>query len=291
MATEGLPRTIWFVWLQGREDAPEIVRRCHASWVARNPGWDVRFLDERSLSAVTAIDYRATELGSQLPNHRANVLRLELLARHGGVWADATTFCTRPLEEWLLPRMASGFFAFANPTRTRLLATWLLAAEPGNPLVERLLDVVFDYWGRRTFRDYPRLEPWFARRLGSTAWGRGLWFGLLLRDVLRMRPYFALPYAFERLVRDDEVVRRIWEATPKLAADGAHGPKRAGLLSPLTPELRAEMDARAVPVYKLSWKLDGGAPPPGSVLDHILGLSDAPPPSRGDRAREAAAQP
>ena len=271
MTTGGPPRTIWFAWLQGLDDAPDVVKRCLTSWIARNPGWDVRFLDRESLPAVTSIDYEGPELRSQLPNHRANVLRLELLARHGGVWADATTFCMRPLDDWLVARWTSGFFAFARPARTRLLATWLLAAEPGNPLVEAWLAWAIDYWSRHTYRDYPQLEPWLARRLGSSPLGRRLWFTPLLRDILRMRPYFALSYAFECLVRDDETVRRVWEATPKISAEAAHGPKRAGLLAPVTPELRAEVDTRAVPVYKLSWKLGAEPLPRDSVLEYILG--------------------
>ena len=76
------------------------------------------------------LDYAHGALAKQSPNHRANVLRMELLARHGGVWVDATCFCVRPLDEWLPAQMSSGFFAFARPARSRLLANWFLAARP-----------------------------------------------------------------------------------------------------------------------------------------------------------------
>jgi hypothetical protein len=59
---------------------------------------------------------------------------MELLRRHGGVWADATCYCLQPLAEWLPSKLApAGFFAFDRPAPDRMLASWFLAAQPAWP--------------------------------------------------------------------------------------------------------------------------------------------------------------
>ena len=34
------PKTLWMLWLQGRENAPE-VQRCLRSWEHHNQGWTI----------------------------------------------------------------------------------------------------------------------------------------------------------------------------------------------------------------------------------------------------------
>jgi mannosyltransferase OCH1-like enzyme len=38
---ETVPRRLWFLWLQGVDNAPTIVRRCLETWTAHNPSWDI----------------------------------------------------------------------------------------------------------------------------------------------------------------------------------------------------------------------------------------------------------
>lgn len=265
-----IPKTIWFCWFQGLERAPEVVRRCHESWRDRNPDWEVVTLDESSLDTVASFDYTAGALGGQPPNHRANVLRLDLLARHGGVWADATCFCSRPLDEWLPPCLGSGFFAFQRPRGDRLLSTWFLAAEPANPLVVRWLERMSEYWCEHTFRDAERLRALLTEHLRRSERRRAWWFSPLVRDVLRIAPYFAFHYGFEKLLREDAEAAGIWEATPRLSADPPHGPLRQGLFEPVSPAVREDIDRRDTPVYKLTWKLGERPISSDSALGHLL---------------------
>jgi hypothetical protein len=87
-----LPRTIWIYWAQGWDEAPELVRLCRRSWEALNPGWTVIALDGENAEARTGmIGYMR---GREVPGASiGNMVRFALLARHGGVWADATTLC------------------------------------------------------------------------------------------------------------------------------------------------------------------------------------------------------
>jgi capsular polysaccharide synthesis protein len=269
----GVPKTIWFTWFQGLEAAPELVRRCHDSWQARNPGWSLVVLDDRSVGDVASLDYTRGHLGGQLQNHRANVLRLELLSRYGGVWADATTLCARPLDDWLPAQLASGFFAFRRPGPDRLLSSWFLAAEPDNHLVVAWFRMMSEYWCEHSFRHMPRLRLLLTRLLEHSSRGRSLWFSPPFRDALRVAPYFAVHYGFEKVVREDVEAARIWNATPDMSANPPHGPVRQGLFQPVSAAVRADIDRGETPVYKLNWRLGERPIPPGSALGYLLAAS------------------
>lgn len=280
--TEGkvtIPKTIWFLWFQGLDKAPYVVRKCHESWVARNPGWRIVLLDESSLPGFGTVNYSAGALGSVSPAHRAGLLRLDLLAHHGGVWADATSLCVRPLDDWLPECTRSGFFAFSRPAPDRVLSTWFLAAEHGNILSARLFGRMHSYWNSRIFHNEERklVVVALTRLLQGSARTRGWWFSRPVTKWLGIHPYFAISYAFEKLIRDDPSCAEIWNRTPKVSAHPPHRPYRAGLLSPLSEELRSEIDHHDVPVYKTSWRVDDDKIPASSVLAYLL---DMPPAER-----------
>jgi hypothetical protein len=268
---QGIPRIIWFLWFQGLDNAPYVVRKCHESWAARNPGWELVCLDDASLQAFASTDYYADTFVTLSRQHRSDLLRLDLLAKHGGVWADATCFCVQPLDSWLPPNLDSGFFAFCRPRPERIISNWFLAAEPQNILVSRLFEFMLAYWGSHTFRGDRQLSgralAYFLRMSPRT---RAWWFSQVIKDWLAISPYYATHFAFEKLVREDPECARVWEGTPKVSAVPPHRLHRAGLLSPVSVAIRSEIDRREIPIYKTAWKL-GQAIPEGSVLEYLLG--------------------
>ena len=131
-----VPRRLWMYWHQGWDEAPTIVRKCAESWLLRNPSWHARLLSAQNLASVIKLPSYASESNLPLPA-LSDVIRIHLLARHGGVWADATTWCARPMEEWIDFVTTSGFFAYARPALDRKLSSWFLAALPGHYIVKR----------------------------------------------------------------------------------------------------------------------------------------------------------
>lgn len=139
-----LNRTIWMYWDKGWDTAPALCKLALDSWRMRNPTWDVRFLDrDRALSLTNLPE--AIVAKNLRPAHLADMIRLELLAQYGGVWADMTTFCEVPLDEWLQQAMPFGFFAFAV-SEQGTCANWFLAATPGNPILMAWRNMVYTYW-------------------------------------------------------------------------------------------------------------------------------------------------
>jgi hypothetical protein len=267
-----IPKTIWFLWFQGLDRAPYVVRKCHESWVAKNPGWQVVTLDDETLPRYASTDYHSGNLAMMSLQHRSDLARLDLLTRHGGVWTDATCFCAQPLDDWIWPNVGSGFFAFNQPGPDRLISSWFLAAEPKNVLVSRLYDRMLAYWGDHPLRGNRR--QFKVRALTHLLQGsprtRGLWFSRPILDWLSIAPYYAVHYAFEKLIIDDPDCARVWEHTPKVSALPSHRLHEAGLLSPVSGALRSEIDRQSTPVYKTAWNLQDHAIPGGSNLGYLL---------------------
>lgn len=120
-----VPRTIHLIWLEGAPPA-EVVRRASA-WRLANPGWEVRLWTDADVpeDAPAAI---AEQL--RAPAERADLLRLELLRRHGGV-VVAPELTARRLAP-LVGDAAS--FAAAGPEGEP--ATTLVGAVPGHPALD-----------------------------------------------------------------------------------------------------------------------------------------------------------
>ncbi|MEM8742987.1 MAG: capsular polysaccharide synthesis protein, partial [Pseudomonadota bacterium] len=152
-----LPRRLWLYWHQGWDSAPPLVQAARDSWQRMNPDWDVQALDRAGLEAVFDGALPPLLARDDIPLAAySDILRLTLLARFGGVWADATTLCAQPLSTWIDGHLGqAGFFAFARPKPDRALASWFLAARPACPLVAAWYSAVQAHWdGRRSLESY-----------------------------------------------------------------------------------------------------------------------------------------
>lgn len=267
----GLPRIIWTFWLQGWDDAPQIVRRCHQSWRQLNPEWDIRALDSRTVAQHLDL---AAVLGANRASPQAisDILRMNLLADHGGVWVDATVFCCQPLDSWLWSALAAGFFAFTNPGPDRLIASWFLASQPGNPLTCAWRDAVNRYWSEHEFQTYRhrRLEKRLGKILGRNPRLAQLWLSAPIRQGLKLHPYFWLHYLFAQTVRLNGEAQAAWAKAGKRNASGPCRIQNFGMSNPPDQALRAEIDAAAQPLYKLDMRGAAAAMGTGGALDYLL---------------------
>ncbi len=226
MATNfvSVPKVIWLLWLQGWERAPEIVQASQDSWSNRNLGWKVWLLDRDSLATVIPRDQLNWILHSNIPLEAlSDLIRLELLHRYGGVWADATTICSKPLDYWLNQFVQEGFFAFDHPGPDRMISTWFLAAHRGSYIVERWREAAAHYWYDRGERD----------------------------------EYFWLHKLFGQIYETDVHFKSIWNSVPKISAvhQFHFSPDSPSLYSPPSPVHNDGLVSPSLPVFKLTHKL------------------------------------
>jgi mannosyltransferase OCH1-like enzyme len=138
-------KTIWMCWFQGKnhKSIGKLNAVCFRKWQSLNPEWDVRVVDNDSIASyapeyldiTTECKYK-DERGK---SHHSDLLRLLLLKRYGGVWADASLYPVTKLDDWLEDTINdTGFFSyrFSPRSRQRETVSWFLAVNnPDHPLI------------------------------------------------------------------------------------------------------------------------------------------------------------
>jgi hypothetical protein len=272
----GIPKKIWLLWLQGLDGAPEMIKNCYTSWVKQNSDWEIILLTEENLDKYCPLEIQPLlEADNITKQALSDIIRINLLATQGGVWADATCFCTRPLDDWLPDYSKSGFFAFASPEGSpTAISSWFLAGHPENHLVQEFKRIVNAYWfenkgiqvwnssliSRIPFK-YTGLATWLDAR-------PGYWFHPLLLKWMKLHPYFWFHYLFTLKLPLDNDFCRAWEDVPRFSSDFPHRIQQYGMLKEANAQLKEEIDTVVSPLYKLNWRVD--TVPSGSALDYLL---------------------
>ncbi|MGV0033851.1 MAG: capsular polysaccharide synthesis protein [Candidatus Azotimanducaceae bacterium WSBS_2022_MAG_OTU7] len=208
--THKFPKIIYILWLQGRENAPELVRINFERWQRLNPDYQVVILDEESSRPYLAdfpIDaYKLT------PQSFSDVLRVRLLAETGGVWADASVYPMTPLSKFLEPRMAkSTFFAYGRNNPIQPVDSWFLAAHKDCFFIKKWDDMIKRYWfmEREAIDEYPDTEAlpsFYVPKDVETE------MGLADMTPTPRYPYFWVHHLFAYLLRVDVDFSAQWDA-------------------------------------------------------------------------------
>jgi len=273
-------KIIWTYWHQGFDQAPWLVKICVGQWQKMNPNWTVHLLDANTIHEfVEPLPIKTSVIDKMLLPHRSDLIRTQLLIKYGGVWADPTTFCTTSLDSWINKTLSSGIFLFRNPARDRIIANWFIAATPNHPFLIQLLNGLYTYWDVNDFKNYTRkkhnfIDQWANRLLNRNLDWPLLWFSSIITKGLRIFPYMVYHYKFYELYKNKSNMRIYLDKMPFQSADGPHLLKRAGLLNPITLEIKNWIDSQNIPVYKLVWDIESEEDvPSNSVLSYLLSTS------------------
>lgn len=263
------------MWYQGFADAPPLVQACLESWRRLNPDWRIVPLNRTSLAEWIDLEQAIDPERSDLDMRKiANVARLCLLRQHGGVWADATSFCLRPLDAWLDAAYAAGFFAFRNPARDRMMANWFIASEPDNTLLVALHQALLDFMNTRIFSNQ---NTAFGRYvvgkltpiLNKNMWRTTLWLNPVLQTVLRAYPNFFFHYIFHQLILTRPDLRALWERVPTIEARPLHALQKYARKPDKLAEALAELERSDWQVQKLDWRADLATPYWSAVMRRL----------------------
>jgi hypothetical protein len=105
-----IPRTIHRVWL-GAGPMPAEHERFGEAFARHHPDWGMRLWTEEDLAEL---EISAAERDrARTPSELSNLMRYEVLRRHGGVYVDTDVDCLRPLTPLL--RGIDGFAALESP--------------------------------------------------------------------------------------------------------------------------------------------------------------------------------
>lgn len=212
-------KKIWMYWNSSLEESPEVVKLSYRSWKDLNPDYELVFLNDKLLMSKLGFDFNAVfdlcNIRLTLAN-KADLLRLYLLSKYGGVWVDATTFCIKPLEEWL-PNIASenNFFAFRqSKVKSRPIEVWFMYADKGAPIIKNTLYLFLEYLTyERKVSIYVSNSKKKMRKLGVEKNHPCMIYAKEVYEAesFGFMPYFSLAYflneSMNELLSDSEVKR------------------------------------------------------------------------------------
>lgn len=255
-----IPKIIWTYWGQGAERQPHVIQKCISSWKAHNKGWDVIVLDETNTDQYVRLELPHSRMQEIGLTKKSDLLRLQLLEKHGGVWADGTVFCTTPLDSWLSDYIETGFFAFRNPGPDRLLSTWFLASEKNLPIISNTKTRFIEFFSETHFDNESLhkklIHPFVRLLLNRSSRTTKFWMSDFVAKRLKIYPYFILHYLFERSIHSDMEFWRTWNSTKMISAYEPHAIFNHGLTRRINAKIKYHIDNKISPLYKLSWKFN-----------------------------------
>ena len=160
---------LWIFWWQKMDNAPYIVQKCYQS---------VRqYFDDKDIILITQDNYKQfTEFpqyiidklldGKITLTHFSDLLRLELLTKHGGLWLDATILCTsNDIPQSILN---SELFVFrpqkpGSNGKATTLSSWLMYAKTNNRILTATRDMLYLFWEKNnSLTDYYLIHEFFS---------------------------------------------------------------------------------------------------------------------------------
>ena len=144
-------KIIWFCWLQGLENAPDIVKVCYASLLRHFPDREVKVIDDSNWAEYVSLPEYVIDRWKKKqipPANFSDLLRLELLIRYGGTWIDATVLCTGKdhTEEYLNADLF--MFQYTRPGSDEWggIGNWFISSCTNNEALMVLRDMLYAYW-------------------------------------------------------------------------------------------------------------------------------------------------
>lgn len=127
-----IPKKIHYCWFGGNPK-PEIIERCIASWHNFCPGWEIIEWNEENYD-INAIAYMAEAYAAKKWAFVSDVARLDIVAKHGGIYLDTDVELLAPIEDLI----GNGAFFFFETERNVNTGQGFGAVE-GHPAVTAML--------------------------------------------------------------------------------------------------------------------------------------------------------
>lgn len=216
---------IWQLWLQGEENAPEIVKTCLSSIKKHTNKREIIILTKDCWQNYIELPHFIMDKfnrGIITYTHFSDILRICLLEKYGGTWIDATVLLTDTTPSKITD---SNFFAFAVPKDSfyknfHLTSSWFIHAKPNHIIIKSLKYALFNYW----------------------------------KNENTLIDYFLLHLLLKKLVDNNPKLKEVWENTPKISNTAPHA-LQFSLLDTFNQTALNKIKSNST-IHKLTYKLD-----------------------------------
>lgn len=142
-------KNVWICWWQGIDNAPTVVKLCFQSIRYWLRDWDIHVItlnNYRQYVTFPSFIEEKWKKGVISNTLMSDLLRIDLLINHGGLWIDATTLLTGPLPDYIF---RNNFFAFRNGWMDKEMinmASWFLyTSQTQNKLLLETQHLLYEY--------------------------------------------------------------------------------------------------------------------------------------------------
>ncbi|SEA56593.1 Capsular polysaccharide synthesis protein [Oribacterium sp. KHPX15] len=164
-------KKVWICWFQGMEQAPELVKKCYESINVNLSDREIILITSENMKQYVQFpEYIMNKWKSGVitNTHLTDLLRLELLIKYGGLWLDATVFCSE--QECDIPEYFFNselfFYQSLKPGRdgkSTYISSWLMSAKTNNKVLMATRELCYEYWKReKQMLDYFLLHDFFS---------------------------------------------------------------------------------------------------------------------------------
>lgn len=188
---------LWFCWLQGLDNAPPLVRECMSAAEKAMPQYTLRVVTADNYRRwITLPDYieEKYKRGFIPKAHMSDLLRVELLSAYGGMYMDASVYCSGfdndKLKQRLERIMSSDlfFFRYFDVKGSCVgIANWFIVAKAGNPMLMDVRRMLHAYW-----RDYNCVTNYYMMHLFMELAGKS--FPETLNAMPKLNAYYRIRF-------------------------------------------------------------------------------------------------
>lgn len=165
---------IWQYWNSGAAGRPPIIQECMDSVRRYASDREIIVLNDDTLSDYVTLPPHVLAKREQIgATHFSELLRVSLLAQHGGTWIDATVLLTGRIDEFT---STIPYFMFTRPNDPYMVSSWFIHSVASHPLVCAMRDILTAYWVTEDrVREYFMFHILFESAITLHADLRGIW--------------------------------------------------------------------------------------------------------------------
>ena len=128
-------KIIWSYWHS--EYIPLVVNIAYNSWHKCNSDYIICHINNNNLFYYINENEFPSNFNNKIIQHKADIIRLILLEKYGGIWLDSSIFLKKPLSlKWDPKNYDLGGYAFSGDNVNNLIfENWFISAPKKSPLI------------------------------------------------------------------------------------------------------------------------------------------------------------
>lgn len=145
---------VWICWLQGFDNAPQLVQSCVKSIRYHITDMEIVLLDQGNIKDyITLPDYiyEKWEKGIISSAQFSDIIRNQLLIEHGGLWIDSTAYLTGSIPSYITD---GDFFVYHDGffnCEVINMGSWIIWSKANNLLLNEVQNLMLKYWEENNY--------------------------------------------------------------------------------------------------------------------------------------------